>query len=82
MGFGSKKKTATQQAAPARIGTSVMSALPQARMTIHKVRPAPMHTGSSRIATMNLAHFGTGAEFRNQNSEASRKPGEEIANPR
>ncbi len=53
----------TQQAAPARIGTSVKSAPPHARITDPSVSAAPAHTGSSRTAIIIFTHFGTGGLF-------------------
>ena len=53
-----------QHAAPARNGIQVVSALPHACKTLNKAMPAPPQTGSSRMAMMNLIHFGTREEFR------------------
>ena len=64
---------ASQQATPANSGTHVVSALPLAWITRHKAVAAPKQTGSSRIAIISFAHFGTAGEFRIQNSEASKK---------
>ena len=47
----------TQQAAPDRNATQIVSALPLARRTIHNAEAAPTHTGSSRIAMMVLHHL-------------------------
>jgi hypothetical protein len=52
-------KITTQHAAPAKNGTQVVSAPPQRVMTIHNAFAAPAQTGSSRMAIMNLIHFGT-----------------------
>src|SRR6185295_13472378 len=61
----------TQHAAPAAIGTKVVSALPQRLITIQSVLPAPTHTGSNRRAMMNLTHFGMGGLFLKTNPAAS-----------
>jgi hypothetical protein len=37
----------------------MVSALPLARITSHRAEPAPMQTGSSKIAMIVLHHFGT-----------------------
>jgi hypothetical protein len=72
MGLGSSRKITTQHAAPASSGTQTTSAPPLARSTSHNARAAPPQTGSSRMAMMNLIHFGT-----RQNSEFGiRKPAE------
>ena len=49
----------TQQAAPDRNATQMVSASPLARRTIHNAETAPTHSGSSRIAMMVLHHLGT-----------------------
>jgi hypothetical protein len=58
------RKITSQQAAPARKGTQVVSALPQRWRTIHNVRAAPAQTGNKAMAMINLAHFGTPKELR------------------
>src|SRR5262245_39063979 len=58
MGFGNNKKITAQHAAPASIGTHVVSALPAARMTFHNADTAPKQTGNRKIAIRVLAHLG------------------------
>ena len=70
MGLGSSRKTTPQHAAPASNGTQTTSARPLAHSTCHNAIAAPAHTGNSRMAMMNLIHFGMDEEFRIQNSEA------------
>ena len=73
MGLGSSKKITSQQAAPASIGTQVVSALPQRWTTSHSAFAAPAQTGSNVMAIISLTHFGTPEEFRIQRSEARNK---------
>ena len=49
----------TQQAAPDRNATQIVSASPLSRRTIHNAEAAPAHTGNNRIAMMVLHHLGT-----------------------
>jgi hypothetical protein len=49
----------TQQAAPERNATQIVSASPLFRRTSHNAETAPMHTGNNRIAMMVLHHLGT-----------------------
>ena len=49
----------TQQAAPDKNATQIVSASPLRVTIIHNAETAPMHTGNSRIAMMVLHHFGT-----------------------
>ena len=77
MGLGSRRNTTTQQAAPASSGTQTTSAPPLAHCTRHNAIAAPPQTGSSRMAMMNLIHFGTRPEFRIRNSEARRNRADE-----
>src|SRR5258708_38717009 len=65
MGFGRSRKTTIQQAAPASMGTQVVSMSPVLLSTRASALLAPPQAGRSRSATMNLAHFGT-AHFENR----------------
>ena len=49
----------TQQAAPDRNATQIVSASPLWRSTIHSAEAAPTQAGSNRIAMMVLHHLGT-----------------------
>ncbi len=51
-----------QQAAPARKGTQVVSAPPQARKTAPKAIAMPAQTGRSKIAMKNLSHLSNTRE--------------------
>ena len=70
------KNTTVQQAAPASKGTQTVSR-PWPRLNAIKTSQsafaAPMQTGSSATAMMNLTHFGTPQEFKIQDSEARNK---------
>jgi hypothetical protein len=84
------KKITIQHAAPASNGTQVVSALPHACNTLNNAMPAPPQMGSSRMAMMNLIHFGTrkNSEFRIQKpaesafswGERPREPQQRSAN--
>jgi hypothetical protein len=57
----------------ASMGNELYSALPLARITIHNAVTAPMQNGSSRMATIILAHLGTEPEFRIPDAESRKK---------
>ena len=50
----------SQQAAPDKKATQIVSALPLAFTTRHNATAAPTHTGANRIAIIVLHHLGTG----------------------
>jgi hypothetical protein len=49
----------TQQAAPDKNATQIVSASPLRLRTIHSAEAAPAHAGNNRIAMMVLHHLGT-----------------------
>src|SRR5712691_9436201 len=58
----------SQQPAPERVATQMVSAFSLARTTIQSVESAPMQAGSKIIAMMVLHHLGTGNYWNNQYS--------------
>ena len=71
--LGQQQKITTQHAAPASSGIQTVSAPPLARRTRHSAMAAPAQTGSSRMAMMNLIHFGTRGRFATETQRTQRK---------
>src|SRR6266536_2908839 len=63
IGFGSRRNTTSQQAAPPRKATQNVSAPPVARSTLPRALTAPAQSGSSKRAMMVLTHFGMGVFY-------------------